>query len=470
MIDGSKKENMTNNTIKNKIMKLKATLLFVFLLSFTLGNAQNEECMTKLSLMSEAAKAKSYDTAYPYLMELRKDCPKFNRAIYVYGEKILANKIKNSVGEEKKAFIADLIKLYEERGSYFASKTPKGNYMAKAAQLKYDNNDLLQLTNEDLYNEFDAAYKTDAATFDSPKSLYVYFKLMVKLFDEGKKPAVELFDKYDDVVERIDAVVEQNAVKANKLVVKVEAGNALTSKEKRKEKYYGQIANAFDKISGSVDKELGDRANCVTLIPLYTKDFEANKTNAVWLKRAVSRMFYKECTEDALYEKLVKAYDAAESSAETKYFVATILLKKGKQNEAMNYFKESFDLQDDKLKKAKLAYKIGAILKKKGRRSEARKYFENALRLNPSNKNPHLLIASMYASSANSCGDSNFNKRAVFWLAAKEAAKAGGKGAKYVASYNAKAPTRSEIFSAGNSGQSIKIGCWIGRTVTVPKL
>ena len=27
--------------------------------------------------------------------------------------------------------------------------------------------------------------------------------------------------------------------------------------------------------------------------------------------------------------------------------------------------------------------------------------------------------------SANSCGDTNFNKRAVFWLAAEEARKAG---------------------------------------------
>ena len=76
----------------------------------------------------------------------------------------------------------------------------------------------------------------------------------------------------------------------------------------------------------------------------------------------------------------------------------------------------------------------------------------------------------MYASSANDCGDSRFNKLAVFWLAAKEAAKAGSKGSSYVESYNAKAPTRSMIFSEGNSGQTIKIGCWIGRSVTVPKL
>ena len=71
---------------------------------------------------------------------------------------------------------------------------------------------------------------------------------------------------------------------------------------------------------------------------------------------------------------------------------------------------------------------------------KARQYFQEALSLNPSDKTPHIYIASMYASSANSCGDTTFNKQAVFWLAAQEASKAGSAGAKYAESYNAKAP------------------------------
>ena len=52
-------------------MKTKATLLLVLIFGFNFGFSQTD-CATKLSLMVEAAKAKSYDTAYPYLMELRK--------------------------------------------------------------------------------------------------------------------------------------------------------------------------------------------------------------------------------------------------------------------------------------------------------------------------------------------------------------------------------------------------------------
>ena len=83
----------------------------------------------------------------------------------------------------------------------------------------------------------------------------------------------------------------------------------------------------------------------------------------------------------------------------------------------------------------------------------------------------------MYSSSANDCGDSNFNKRAVFWLAADEAEKAGrvdptlkSVAAQTAASYRGNAPQKQEIFQSGKSGEKISVGCWIGRTITVPKI
>ncbi|MFD1163671.1 tetratricopeptide repeat protein [Hwangdonia seohaensis] len=459
-------------------MKAKITLLTLLFLGLSIGFAQqNEEDMATLSIMTEYAKAKNYEAAYKPFMELRQRNPKFNRAIYVYGEKILDDKIEKSTGADKVAYVNDLVKLWEERGTYFASKTPKGEYAAKACQLMYDNKDILNKTDAELYECFDAAYKLDKATFTNPKSLYTYFSLMVELFDAGKKPAQDLFNKYDDVVEKIEGEIENYSEKLNKLVEKEDAGTPLTSKEGRYKKSYSSYLRAYDKISESVDSKLGKRANCENLIPLYQRDFETFKNDAVWLRRAVSRMFNKECTDDPLYIKLVKAYDETAPSADTKYFVAGLLLKENKETEAISYFKQSFDLEKDDYKKGKLAYRIGTILKSKGRYGQARGYFRDALKLNPSNGRPHLSIAAMYAASANSCGDTTFNKRAVYWLAADEARKAGrvdptlkSAAAQSATSYSAKAPSKSDIFSAANSGEVIKIGCWIGASVTVPSV
>ena len=461
--------------MKAKITGL--TFLFTFLMVGMGLNAQNDEDMAKLSIMTEYAKAKNYDAAYQPFMELRAKNPKFNRAIYVYGEQILDHKIEKSTGAEKIAYINDLAKMWGERAEHYPSKTPKGEYAAKACQLLYDHREELGKTDEELYECFDAAYNADKKSFDNAKSLYTYFSLMVKLYDDGKKPAKDLFNKYDDVVEKIEEEIDKAAEQLNKLVEKEDAGTTLTSKEERFKKYYGQVLEAYDKVSQSVDGQLGGRANCDNLIPLYSKDFEENKANAIWLKRAVSRMFNKECTDDPLYEKLVKAYDATDPSADTKYFVATILLKNGKTTEAEKYLNEAYDLETDTFKKSKLANRIGLILKQKGRYGQARNYFRNALKLNPSNGRPHLSIAAMYAASAKDCGDSNFNKRAVYWYAAEEARKASrvdptlsSAAAQSAASYEARAPQKSEIFTEGNSGKVISIGCWIGGSVTVPKI
>ena len=406
------------NKYKFIIMKTKITLLTLLFFALNVSFAQqDEECMTKLSIFHEYVKAKNYDAAYEPWMAVRKKCPKFNNAIYIDGEKILDHKIDNSTGAEKVAYINDLVKVWEERGTYFSSKTAKGEYAAKACQLMYDNREALGKTSLELYECFDAAYKLDKDTFRNPKSLYTYFSLMVDLYDAKQKQAADLFNKYDDIAEKIEDEVKNYSQKLNKLVEKKEAGTTpLTKKEGKYEKYYSSYLKAYDKISGSIDSKLGGRANCENLIPLYTKDFEENKNNDVWLKRAVSRMFYKECTEDPLYEKLVKAYDELSPSADTKVFVAGILLKKGKTGEAESYFNQAYELETDSFKKAKLAYRIGSILKKKGRLGQARVYFRNALKLNPSNGRPHLAIADMYNDSAKNCGDTNFNKRAVYWL------------------------------------------------------
>ena len=63
-------------------------------LTFNIGFSQNnEEDMNTLSIFVEYAKAKNYDAAYTPWMELRERNPKFNRAIYKYGEDILEDKI-----------------------------------------------------------------------------------------------------------------------------------------------------------------------------------------------------------------------------------------------------------------------------------------------------------------------------------------------------------------------------------------
>ncbi|MCY1238362.1 hypothetical protein D9M72_510960 [compost metagenome] len=75
-------------------------------------------------------------------------------------------------------------------------------------------------------------------------------------------------------------------------------------------------------------------------------------------------------------------------------------------------------------------------------------------------------------------GDNAFESKALYWLAAETAKKAGAvepilkKSADdLAANYTKKAPSKEEISQAKRkSGEQISFKCWIGETVSIPKL
>jgi tetratricopeptide (TPR) repeat protein len=447
-------------------------MLLALFVSFNIGFAQqDEECMNNLSIFDSYVKSKKYDDAYGPWKIVREKCPKFNRAIYAHGEKILLHKIKNTTGADQIAHIKDLMLLHDQSREHFESKYDLAEILSDKANLAYKYRKELNISLEEDYNMFDEAFRKDREHFDSAKGLYTYFSLIVDLYDSDKKSAQEMFDKYDDVNEIIEGIVTDYTIKLNKLVEKEEAGEKLSKKEAQRKKVYESNIDAFEtKILPSMDQKLGKRANCEVLVPLYQKDFEENKDNTVWLQRAMNRMYAKGCKEDPLFLKLVEQKNSIQPTADTAFY---LYLLTGEQK----YFDQTVELETDPLKKAKLYKKLAQEFKAKGSYGKARQYYMKALKLNPSNGSPYLVIAEMYAKSANNCGDTNFNKRAVFWLAANEAEKAGrvdGRlrkaAAQTATSYRASAPSKADIFNADNSGKSIKIGCWIGRSIKVPSI
>ena len=459
---------------------MNSKLLFIVLSLLLSSNkifAQSEAELEKLSIFSEYVKSKNYDAAFVPWMELRTTTPKLNKAIYIFGERILKNKISTSEGDEKVKFLLDLLKLWEERSINFPKITPKGAYLAKASQLNYDNKKLLVQSNEQLYAAFDLAYNTDLETFTNPKSLYTYFSLMVGLYDSKLKSAQELFSKYDDISEKINVEVKNYTNKRNAFLDQDGEVKELSKKDTSRLKSYNSYLKAYSQISGSIDTKLGTRANCENLVPLYSKDFEEFKNDGIWLQRAMNRMYAKGCNDDPLFVTIVEQKNALEPNADTAFYLGILKDKAGNSKEALSFYNQAVDLETSSYEKSKILYKIATSFKKKGRFSQARSYYTKALKANPSMGKCHLSIAAMYARSANRCGTDNFSKRAVYWLAAKEAAKAGRidprmkKNAnKSIANYKAKAPQKSEIFSSGRTGQVIKVGCWIGRSVKVPSL
>ena len=330
-----------------------------------------------------------------------------------------------------------------------------------------------------IYNTFDQAYKLDAASFTNPKLLYNYFKTLYDRYKAGDNEVTMelLFNKYEEVSEKFEFESTELAKKLDVILKKEESGTALTSRESRSKRIYNVNSNAIGTFLSNLDAIIAKEATCENLIPLYQRNFEANKTDALWIKRAASRMDSKECSDDPLFVTLVEALHALEPSADSAYYLGLLNDKSGNADEALKYYEESIVLETDNYKKAKILLKIANKFKVAGRKSSARSYANKALGFQPSLGRAYLLIANMYADSANQCGDSQFNKRAVYWLAADMAKKAGQVDAslkrvasRTVESYTGRAPSKTDIFTEGNAGTVIKFDCWINRSVTVPSL
>ena len=460
------------------IKSFQFLVVIVFNINYVISQA-SEDCVQTLSIFAEFAKVKNYDSAFEPWMMVRENCSKLNPAIYSYGERILKDKIKKTSGDEKEFFKKDLLKLYDEWVENFPkqrNKTVIGKIISSKAQamLDYEMSDL-----KTVYEVFDDAFKLDAESFSNPKYLYNYFKTLYNRYknNENGVSMELLINKYEELSEKFDNESVKLSKKLDVILKKEDEGSVITSRETRNKRAYESQSNAIGTFLRNLDLIIQKEATCENLVPLYRKNFEEKKNDVVWLKRAVNRMDGKECSDDPFFVTLVETWYGIEQSAGTAYYLGLLKDKTGESNEALKYYKESIALETDKYKKAKILLKISNRFKKVGRKVSARTYALRALSNQPSLGRAYLLIASLYADSVNDCGENQFNKRAVYWLAAQTASKAGKVDAslkksssKAVKSYNGRAPTKTDIFTEGNEGSVIKIDCWIKSSVKVPKL
>jgi hypothetical protein len=471
MISGLKREKLINN-YSTRIMKTKLSLLLLVVSSLFVQAQNDQVCVENLSFMGQLVKEKNAE-AYDYLTKLRKDCPSYNKAIYSYGEIAIKLRIdKATTAEEKEKYALDLMKLYDEHDLNFPNNGA-GNKMKKGLVAF----DYKIGTDKEIYDLLDVAFKTDYANFKFAKAMYVYFEIIVK--DYKAKKGIELqqvFDKYDDLSQKLDEEENELTTEKDLLLSKVEAGEALADKEiRRKEKIENNL-EIFAGVKNDMDNIILELSTCDKLIPFYKNAFEANKGNEEWLKRAANRLEAKGCDTDPLFSKISEALYKINPSAEAAEKLGVVEYQRKNTSKAMDYFNQAADLYKDNTKKANVYFRM-AVIYSKSNKVQSRNYARKTLAAKPSYGKAYLLIAQLYGSSINECGTTQFEKRAVYWLAAQYCDKAAAadssikaSSSKTAAQYRASAPSTSEIFTENKGGQRIAFNCWIGESVVVPSI
>ena len=416
----------------------------IFLLGFlfiTNSNAQKIDCSSKIKMYQEQLGANKILESFESWNEVRKNCPKENEVIYTDGIQILSFKIDNANPEEKEKWVRDLLKLYDQFNKNFPLAIPDFEVKKAMTLVTYKID-----SKEEIFNLLESGYLKDPNYFIEANSIYTYFMLYCDRFNNGDKkitPSLVL-EKYASL----------NAV-LNKL------------KEKNTEnKDYNTVQRAIDDL-------IKDIATCENQADFYAKNFEQNKENSDWITSALLSLSRK-CSTKPIFQTLAEKLYSIKVTQQSANFMALSSVKQRKFPDAIKYYDESAALQNNPLEKAKIYYTLATGLLANVK-PKSKEYLHKALLADPTMGKAYLFLAQLYSNGAKDCGATDFEKKAVYYLAIETAQKATLADPrlkptveKLTSNFTPNSLSSSDISKAKMNGKTLTIGCWINETVTFP--
>ncbi|HEX8270765.1 MAG TPA: hypothetical protein VF581_12805 [Flavobacterium sp.] len=427
-------------------MKKLLTVLLGFASVLAFAQVDDVKCRNKMTQMDSLVQAGDYKGALQPLTEVQKECPGLSETIYSKGESVLQYAVDNSTAENKESNVRALLTFYDQYDKYFPANTA-GNTSKKAIALYSSNLG----TPEEIYALLDKAFTSEIREFTDATALYTYFELFYnRMKAQEKMQPEQIFAKQDAIDSHIE-MLSHNV-----------SGNTLKS---------------YDRVGKSINKLIQGTSTCENLIPYYEKTYDAKATDAIWLENAASRLAAKRCMSAPIFQKIAAASHALQPTARSAYTMATASLKAGDRNKAAEYFDQSAGLSKEASEKARLYYTIASNVFGATNKSKAKEYAKKALAVQPSMGKAYMFLAQLYANSGNECGATPFEQKAIYWLAAETARKAGEVepnlkttgSEKVAADYLKKAPTEAEVKEMKLGGKKITFNCWINESVVVPK-
>lgn len=172
------------------------------------------------------------------------------------------------------------------------------------------------------------------------------------------------------------------------------------------------------------------------------------------------------CDDSDLYGQLADSSIAIDPSAEAYFSQGNFFTKKGEATKARTYYEKAIELEGlEGASYGKYNYYLATSL---ATSKSHRAAFKTAKKVSGEFKGKALIIcANAIAATANSCGETTFDRKANYWLADDYMKKASALGEAYSSRYASGAPNTNDIFEAGKSaGQSIRLSCW-GESTTI---
>ena len=420
--------------------------ILIFLLSIYLANDLNAQtkwgsdsvtCITNLSLYREYYKQKNYDDALSPWRWTFLNCPQSSGNIYKNGPVIIKSKMKKDKAN-RAAYVDTLMLIYDKRIQYFGKE---------GFVLGLKGSDILRYDK----NNYEKAYEILKKSYDlennksSAGAISSYFKSATIMEKNGKLEKQNILELYAELSESIDFNLENNP---------------------KKTKFYNQT-------SLNVESLFTPYADCDALLNIFTQKFSKSPNDIKLLKRILKVMDKKECTENNLFFEVSSKLYELEPSALAASKMGKMSISRNEFNQAINYFKEALDLEDDIETKAKYYLGLADAYRNSGSFSQARQAAYKALDLKNKWGEAYMSLGNIYIAGAKSCGN-EFEQKTVYWIAvdmfnlAKRDADVEARAKKSINTYSKYFPsTEVCFFNNVEKNSDYKIECWINKSTVV---
>ena len=443
-------------------MKTKNIILVIIAAAFFSAQQAAAQAMTSkedsirlinTSLFQEYVKSENYADAVKPWQIVYENFPASTAFTYAYGARILAWQISQAkTPEERKELIEKLMKLYDDRITYFGTNqrqpTPWILGMKALDYINYHPEDVLK---KSAYEWFGAAI---SGLGENSELAFIqqFLYLSNNLYFSDKSHAEQFIQDYLKVSDITAAKIK----------------NAANDTQRQQAELVKQGNDALFAASGAAD--------CDMLEKIYSKDLEANKDNIEWLNNTLGFFKKLRCIESPTYFKASVFAHKITPTAESAAGIAEMSYLNNEYSKAISFFEEAVSLAEDRADKAEFQYKIAQIyFNKLNNFPRTREFARAAIANRPNWGEPYILIAMAYANSKNIFGDDAILNSTVFWAAVDQLEKAkqvdqsiSARVNPYITSYRANFPKKEDVFFKPElePGKPFIVGGWINETVT----
>lgn len=244
------------------------------------------------------------------------------------------------------------------------------------------------------------------------------------------------------------------------------------AKKAFKERGNETAVKGYEKAQGYLDNYFTQLAkDCEMLTEVLGKKVNSFPTNTdeklAKIQAFLSILERRGCDNSDLYGQLADSSLAIAPTADAYFSQANYYLKKDKSTKAKQYYEKAIEMEGsegENIDKYHYYY-ANALSKLNSHRAAA----SMAKKVNGDEfkGKAYIIIARAIGATANSCGETTFDRKANNWLADDYMKKASALGESYSSTYAKRAPTTEECFAVGKAaGTSIRLSCW-GESTTV---